>query len=330
MVWCALAYASLGSWLTWRVGRPLVRLNGERYAPRGRAALRAGPRQRARRGHRAPRRRGGRAPLARPGRSSAWWRSRGASPAARPRLTWITSGYGWLALVVPIVVAAPGYFAGELSFGGLMMVVGAFNQVQSSLRWFVDNFAADRRLARHAAARRDLPRGAARPRGARRRAPAASTLVEHGGRERSSSRTSRSPCRTGALTLDRAAVEVAPGERVSILGKPAAGKSTLFRALAGLWPCGGGHDPAAAARRDRVHDRSAPTCRPARCAPPSPTRRSPTRFDGRRGARRARAGRPRPPRAVARPRGPLGPELSLGRAAAAGLRPRCCCTRRAG
>ena len=57
------------------------------------------------------------------------------------RLTWITSGYGWLAIVVPIVVAAPGYFDGELSFGALMMVVGAFNQVQSSLRWFVDNLA---------------------------------------------------------------------------------------------------------------------------------------------------------------------------------------------
>jgi vitamin B12/bleomycin/antimicrobial peptide transport system ATP-binding/permease protein len=58
---------------------------------------------------------------------------------ALARLTWITSGYGWLAMVVPIVVAAPGYFDGDLSFGTLMMVVGAFNQVQSSLRWFVDN-----------------------------------------------------------------------------------------------------------------------------------------------------------------------------------------------
>ena len=43
--------------------------------------------------------------------------------------------------MVPIVVAAPGYFDGELSFGALMMVVGAFNQVQTSLRWFVDNLA---------------------------------------------------------------------------------------------------------------------------------------------------------------------------------------------
>ena len=32
MVWCALAYASIGSALTWLVGRPLIALNGERYA----------------------------------------------------------------------------------------------------------------------------------------------------------------------------------------------------------------------------------------------------------------------------------------------------------
>jgi putative ATP-binding cassette transporter len=56
-------------------------------------------------------------------------------------LTWVTAGYGWLTLVAPILVAAPAYFAGTLTFGGLMMAAGAFNQVQSSLRWFVDNFS---------------------------------------------------------------------------------------------------------------------------------------------------------------------------------------------
>ena len=56
------------------------------------------------------------------------------------RLTWITSGYGWLALLVPILVASPGYFHGTLSFGELMMTIGAFNQVEQALRWFVDSF----------------------------------------------------------------------------------------------------------------------------------------------------------------------------------------------
>jgi putative ATP-binding cassette transporter len=59
---------------------------------------------------------------------------------ASTRLTCITAGYGWFTIIAPIVVASPGYFGGDLSFGGLMMVVGAFIQVQQALRWFIDNF----------------------------------------------------------------------------------------------------------------------------------------------------------------------------------------------
>ena len=62
-----------------------------------------------------------------------------ASSAPIVRLTWVTAGYGWITVVAPIVIASPVYFAGDMSFGGLMMAVGAFNQVHSSLRWFVDN-----------------------------------------------------------------------------------------------------------------------------------------------------------------------------------------------
>ena len=52
MVWCAIAYALGGSLLAWRVGRPLVSLNAERYAARVRSALRPGAGQRARRRYR--------------------------------------------------------------------------------------------------------------------------------------------------------------------------------------------------------------------------------------------------------------------------------------
>jgi vitamin B12/bleomycin/antimicrobial peptide transport system ATP-binding/permease protein len=32
VVWCALIYAGVASLVSWRVGRPLIRLNAERYA----------------------------------------------------------------------------------------------------------------------------------------------------------------------------------------------------------------------------------------------------------------------------------------------------------
>src|SRR5208283_3160966 len=56
-------------------------------------------------------------------------------------LTWVTAGFGWITIVAPILVAAPLYFSGKISFGGLMMAAAAFTQAQSSLRWFVDNFS---------------------------------------------------------------------------------------------------------------------------------------------------------------------------------------------
>ena len=170
LVWCALAYALSGSWLTWLVGRPLIAINAERYARE--ADLRFG--------------------LVRISESAEGISLYGGekderralnAPVTRviditrqlanglARLTWITSGYGWLALIVPILVAAPGYFQGTLSFGGLMMVVGAFNHVQNALRWFVDNFPriadwratlpARHRLSRQPAAPGDHGRGSA-------------------------------------------------------------------------------------------------------------------------------------------------------------------------
>jgi HoxN/HupN/NixA family high-affinity nickel-transporter len=53
-----------------------------------------------------------------------------------------TTDDGWFTIIAPILMAAPGYFGGNLSFGELMVVVGAFMQVQQALRWFIDNFSS--------------------------------------------------------------------------------------------------------------------------------------------------------------------------------------------
>src|SRR6202012_4979328 len=83
-------------------------------------------------------------------------------------LEWVTAGFGWITIVAPILVAAPLYFTGKVSFGGLMMAAGAFTQAQSSLRWFIDNFSviADWRATllrvanfRYAVITTDEPRG---------------------------------------------------------------------------------------------------------------------------------------------------------------------------
>jgi len=140
MVWCALIYAGAASFLSWRVGRPLINLNAERYAQEAEfrlALVRANEDIDGITLHR--------------GASDERQRldalfgnvldiSRRIAGAVT-RLTWVTAGSGWVAIAAPILVAAPAYFQGTMSFGELMMIVGAFNQVQEALRWFVDNFS---------------------------------------------------------------------------------------------------------------------------------------------------------------------------------------------
>jgi putative ATP-binding cassette transporter len=237
MVWCALAYSLGGSLLAWRVGRRLIPLNAERYAREADlrfALVRVNEHAEgiALHGGEADERR----MLDEPVDHVVKLMVRLAGGLAR--LTWITSSYGWLAIVVPIVVAAPGYFDGELSFGALMMVVGAFNQVQTSLRWFVDNLAqiADWRatLLRVVAFRDALP--------------AVETIGEDTGHielvDAGSDKLVLEELGVAlpdaCATLGQARVEVSPGERIQIVGKPGMGKSTFFRALAGMWPWGAG------------------------------------------------------------------------------------------
>ncbi len=237
MVWCALFYAAIGSWLAWIVGRPLIRLNAERCAREAElrhALVRVHESAEAiafHRGERDERRmlNGTVAGVVNLGRELAH---------NLARLTWVTSGYGWLAIVVPILVAAPGYFGGLMSLGGLMMVVGAFNQVQQSLRWFVDNFPIiatwRATLLRVTAFRDGLSQLEAPQDGA---GQIAIGSHPHG---KLSFDNLHIALPDGHATFAMSRIEVECGERVLIVGQPGSGKGKLLCAIAGLWPWGSG------------------------------------------------------------------------------------------
>jgi putative ATP-binding cassette transporter len=141
MVWAALAYAGTASFISWLLGRPLIRLNADHYAREAelRAAL-----VRASQNVEAISRSGSetaqRAKLV--GALVDVLAATRKIMTASIRLQWFTAGYGWVTVVAPIVIASPVYFAGDFSFGGLMMAAAAFTQVHSALRWFVDNIGS--------------------------------------------------------------------------------------------------------------------------------------------------------------------------------------------
>ena len=62
-------------------------------------------------------------------------------------LNFYVNGYAQLAVIVPLILAAPKYFSKEIQLGGLMQTVSAFGRVQDALSYFVDSYATIAGLA---------------------------------------------------------------------------------------------------------------------------------------------------------------------------------------
>jgi putative ATP-binding cassette transporter len=155
------------------------------------------------------------------------------------RTTVVSQGSGQLAPVIPVLLCAPKFLAGSMSLGEVMQAASAFVTVQTAFSWLVDNY----------------PRFADWTASARR---AGSLLVSLDSLEQAEEAgvgyIQRSETEDAALklcdvsvTLDdgtqvikETEVSIEPGEKVLVVGESGTGKSSLVRALAGLWPWGGG------------------------------------------------------------------------------------------
>jgi putative ATP-binding cassette transporter len=236
LVWAALLYAGVGTWLTIKIGRPLVPLNfdqqrleadfrfslvrlrenAESVALYRGEAMELGVFQR---------------------RFGSVFENFWQIMKRQKRLAWFTSGYGQIALIFPVIVVAPRYFAKQIGLGGLMQVVSAFTSVQSSLSFIITSYT---NIAAWQAVTERLS-----------------------GFEERLSAIHHSALEQGTIVIRRAGVGVdvdgmdldlpngqallrgvsfsaGQGAAVQISGPSGAGKSTLLRAIAGLWPYGRG------------------------------------------------------------------------------------------
>ena len=138
MVWVALAYAVVGTWLTHLVGRPLITLDSASSAWKPTSATAWCASAKTWKASRCIRRGRGEGVL---GHRFAnvianWW----AIMQRTKMLNALTAGYEQVAMMFPFIVAAPRFFSGQIPLGGLTQTAGAFGRVQDALSWFITRY----------------------------------------------------------------------------------------------------------------------------------------------------------------------------------------------
>src|SRR6266403_646185 len=157
------------------------------------------------------------------------------------RTTLVSQGSNLIAPVVPVLLCAPKFLDGSMTLGQVMQAASAFTIVQAAFGWLVDNYprladwnACARRIASLMMSLDGLER-AERGDGIGR--------IERGETEGEAMLGLHDMSVTladGTAVVGEAEVALEPGERLLVAGESGTGKSTLVRAIAGLWPWGGG------------------------------------------------------------------------------------------
>jgi len=243
MVWAALGYAIAGTWLTHKIGRPLIGLNfnQQRYEADFRfslvrfrenmegVALYRGEDDELR-GFR--------------GRFASvfnnWW----SIMRRQKMLNFFRISYNQAAVVFPFLVGEGRFFSGAIQWGGLMQIANAFGKVQDSLSWFINVYSGagpntgfvgwkatvDRLTGFHNAVLLAQEQQRKQP----------GTAIVTGDSSALELKDVSLDLPSGQALIHCADVSMAQNASVLIRGPSGSGKSTLFRAISGIWPFGKG------------------------------------------------------------------------------------------
>jgi vitamin B12/bleomycin/antimicrobial peptide transport system ATP-binding/permease protein len=237
LVWAALIYAGIGTWLAVTIGRPLIQLNSarQRFEADFRFSL---------------------VHLREHAESVALY---GGEPVElslfderfsnvfanfrqimkqQIRLSAFTMSYAQVAVIFPVVVVSPRYFAKLIQLGDLFQAVNAFSYVQNALSFIINSYndiatweAVTQRLGDFEERLLAIQKSV--------HAPQSIVIRRRGGGGVAVDQLDLD-LPDGTPLLRGVTFSVDRGDALLIIGPSGSGKSTLLRAIAGIWPFGRG------------------------------------------------------------------------------------------
>ena len=236
MVFVTLAYSVAGTWLAHKVGHRLIGLNydQQRYEADFRFSM-----VRVRENSESIAFYGGERPEMQnfQERFGMVIRNFWALMKRTKLLNFYVNGYAQLAVIVPILMSAPKYFAGDMQLGGFMQTLSAFGRVQDALSYFVEVYDT---IAQYVAVIRRLGGFT----GHMEAAEAMQASFDFSSSDDINGMVLQDvqvELPDGRKLLERLSLAVPAGKYLLISGGSGCGKSTLLRALAGIWPYGCGN-----------------------------------------------------------------------------------------
>lgn len=237
LAWVGIIYAVVGTYLTFKIGRPLIMLNFEQQRKEADFRFAA-------------------VDLRKHSENVALYRGEHHQKNILSRLLdrllanwymiilrqklllWFTAGYNQFSVVIPLAVALPNYFNKVFELGGLMQALRAFSTVQDSLSFFVNAYpqiaewrAVNKRLITFLNHMHEIEKNAEDQN--------EFVFRYHGEKSIAVKNVNIFTPRSEKL-LENITQEFEFGKNYVIKGISGIGKSTFVRAVAGIWPYGSG------------------------------------------------------------------------------------------